>query len=89
VALLQQKIAESGDSFVSLAFADYPAHFSDNRQVYFVLPESPGPGVSTEISVPLQLFPVSLLPLIELVDRLATRACGSHYRPIEPSLHNR
>lgn len=78
---LREAINDASDIFIFLAVADYAASFSDMASVDFALPKPPGPGLSSEIVVPEELFPVSLLPLMSLLDKVALRACGAQYRP--------
>ena len=47
----------------------------DAAELTFVFAEPPAPGVGREISVPIELFPVGLLPLARTIDDLVAGAC--------------
>lgn len=59
------------------AWVAFHGDFDDTREVTFVLPKAPQPGYAREITIPLELFPVSLLSLAELVDTIEAEACSS------------
>ena len=60
------------------------AGWADADDITFQLPAPPVPGSSREVTIPAQLFPVRLVPLLELIDSLGSKACGSRYVPVAP-----
>jgi len=52
----------------------------DVPEVSFVLPEPPEVGAGREVVIPVELFPVRLVKLAEVVDQLVSKACpGSEW----------
>ena len=89
LARLASELKASVDLLSSVSAARFEESFSDVADVTFILPKPPLPGRSNEISVPFELFPVRLLPLIEATDELAGKACGARYHPVAPRLRSR
>lgn len=48
----------------------------DVAEVSFLLPEPPEVGAGREIGIPIELFPVRLVRLAEVVDGLVSKACS-------------
>jgi hypothetical protein len=59
---------------------------SDFADITFLLPTPLPPELETEVAIPIELFPVRLVPLLELVDSLAVKACGARYAPLVPAV---
>ena len=60
------------------------AGWADADDITFQLPAPPAPGISREVTIPTALFPVRLVPLLELIDSLGDQACGSRYVRVAP-----
>ena len=58
--------------------------WADADDITFQLPAPPAPGSSREVTIPTALFPVRLVPLLELIDALGSQACGSRYVRVAP-----
>ena len=58
--------------------------WADADDITFQFPAPPLPGSSREVTIPTVLFPVRLVPLLELIDSLGDQACGSRYVRVAP-----
>lgn len=66
------------------AWVAFHENFDDARSVTFLLQSPPAPGAEREIEIPVELFPVTLIPLARFVDDLEKKSCNSGSWRIAP-----
>ena len=49
-----------------------------------ILAEPPTPTTAREITIPLELVPASLVPLLREFDEIGSTMCGARYEPVAP-----
>ena len=81
---IEEGLYQAIDVFTALSAARLGEIFADARETSFLFRKPLRPWLSDEIVVPYELFPLQLLPLSRLVDRIGTQACGKRYIPVTP-----
>lgn len=81
---LRESLSRNDELLDSISVVAYLDKIADAESITLLVAEPTNPTSARQVTIPMDLVPARLLPLLRTLDEIGSTMCGARYEPVAP-----